>query len=306
VTEPAVPQLDLLFERRAGRTVLAHRHVSYPFYVTAPLGGRGPGSEVIVQSVSGGLFGGERIAQQVTLGDRAEVVIRMPSATVVHDRRGKTAPSQSLVLRPADGARLLYLPRPLILLPGSGLVQSTDIMLGRQSEVLMQESFLMHNPAGLPPAARALDSRVTIRDLSGRLLALDRMRVTDELLAAAAPGVAGGYRAFGTVWLLCEGESDAYRQLKAALSLAQGDTGASYLAMTPLRAGIGAMVRIAARDGGDLDAALTMIWRMWTHARCIAALRTAASATAMIAETGAFDAEGEDRGGERHARSGPC
>jgi urease accessory protein UreH len=117
----------------------------------------------------------------------------------------------------------------------------------------------MHDPVSVLPGARALDSRMTIRSASGRLLALDQMRVTDEVLAAATPGVAGGYRAFGTVWLLLETEGDVLPQIKAALSLAAADTDACYLAMTPLRAGSGAMMRIAARDGGDLDVALAMI-----------------------------------------------
>jgi len=254
------PQLDLSFARRGDRTVLAHRHVSYPFFVAAPL----RGAEVILQSVSGGLFGGDRIAQQVALGDGAEAVIRMPSAMVVHHRRGKAAACQTVVLRAGEDARLLYLPRPAILLPGSGVVQSMEITLGRHAAVLIFDGFLMHNPGGHPSEPRALESRVTIRDASGRLIALDRMRVTDEMLTAADPGVAGGYRAFGTAWLLKDMEGDAYDRLKPAIAQASGD--ACYLAMTPLRAGCGAMLRIAARDGGDLDAALTMIRAAWTLA----------------------------------------
>jgi urease accessory protein len=206
------PQLDLCFARRGNRTVLAHRYVSYPFFVAAPL----RGAEVILQSVSGGLFGGDRIAQQVVLGDGAEAVIRMPSAMVVHHRRGKPAACQSVALRVGEGTRLLYLPRPAILLPGSGVVQSMEITLGRHAAVLILDGFLMHNPGGHPSEPRALESCVTIRDASGRLIALDRMRVTDEMLTTADPGVAGGYRAFGTAWLLQEMENDAWPQARPA------------------------------------------------------------------------------------------
>ena len=264
---PAAPQLDLSFEARGNRTVLAHRHVSYPFFVTAPLRGQGSGAEVIVQSVSGGLFGGDRIAQQVTVSDGAEAVIRMPSATVVHHRRDRSPSSQAVTLRAGDCARLLYLPRPVILLPGSGLAQSMDITLDRRSFVLIQDGFLMHDPQGNPSAARAIDSRVTVRRASGRVVALDRMRVTDDVIASATPGVTGGYRAFGSVWFLHETESEIYRRLKAAVSLVASRAPACYLAVTPLRAELGAMVRVAARDGGDLDAALTMIRHEWTIVR---------------------------------------
>ena len=276
MNDAVAPQLDLSFERRGARTVLADRHVSYPFFVTAPLRGHGASAEVIVQSVSGGLFGGDRVAQTVTLGDGAEAVIRMPSATVVHNRRGKTPSTQTVTLRAGDGAALFYLPRPLILLPGSELSQSMEITLGRGSAVLIQDGFLMHDPHGDPSATRALDARVTIRSASGRLLALDRMRVTDEVVVAAAPGVTGGYRAFGTAWLLLETTSEVYRQLKAAVSLLPTEGCACYLAMTPLRANSGVMVRIAALDGGDLDVALTMIRNAWTLARAQHATRSGA------------------------------
>ena len=266
MSEAASPQLDLSFERRGGRTVLAHRHVSYPFYVTAPLRGRGLGAEVVVQSVSGGLFGGDRITQQVRVGEGGEAVIRMPSATVVHDRRQKPPSSQTVRLCIGQNARLLYLPRPLILLPGSEVVQSTEIELGWKSEVLFQDSFLMHDPQGVPSVTRALDSRVTIRNASGRILAVDRMRVTDEVLAAAAPGVTGDYRAFATLWLLHEAESAVHRRLKASMALVATKASACYLAMSPLRAQSGVIVRIAARDGGDLDAALTLIRQAWAVA----------------------------------------
>jgi hypothetical protein len=84
------------------------------------------------------------------------------------------------------------------------------------------------------------------------------MRITDAVLDAATPGVSGGYRAFGTVWLLRDMAAAAYARHHAALSpvLAQARI---YGAMTPLRAASGALIRIAARDGGDLDQALTAI-----------------------------------------------
>jgi urease accessory protein len=216
-----------------------------------------------VQSVSGGLFGGDRVTQRVVIGDGGEAVIRMPSATVVHHRRDKPASSYTVTLRTAHKARLLYLPRPLILLPGSEVVQATEIELGRDSEVLLQDSFLMHDPQGVASVARALDSRLTIRTASGRLVAVDRMRVTDEVLAAATPGVVGGYRAFGTVWVLRPTEREVYRRFKAAAALVPTKASACYLAMSPLRAESGVMVRVAARDGGDLDVALTMIRANW-------------------------------------------
>jgi urease accessory protein len=255
MTDEAAAQLDLSFVSRAERTVLAHRHVAYPFYVTAPLRSRLPGAAVIVQSVSGGLFGDDRLGQRVTVGAGAEATLRMPSAAVVHNRRGKRASRQSVTLRAEAGAKLFYLPRPVILLPGSGLVQDVDITVASGATVLLQDGFLMHDPAGDRPVSRCLVSRVAIRQASGCRIALDRMRITDDIIVAAAPGVTGGYRAFGTVWLLRDTPTDAYQRLKAALSPVFAETGQAYMAMTALRDERGVMIRIAARDGGDLDIA---------------------------------------------------
>jgi len=248
-------QLDLCFAMRGGRTVLARRHVSYPFHVAAPLAG----AEVMVQSVSGGLFGDDRLGQRFGVGAGGKALIRMPSAAVVHGRRGKDAARLAVTLHAAEGARLAYLPRPVILLPGSGLVQSMEVTVGDGARVLLQDGFLMHDPAGSLPAGRFLDSRVTILRADGWLVARDRMRVTDAMLDAAAPGVAGGCRAFGTVWLLQDMAAGDYERFRAALSPVLGQD--VYGAITRLRDNSGALIRLAARDGGALDGALNAITR---------------------------------------------
>jgi urease accessory protein len=248
----ALAPLDLAFATRGGQTVLAQRHVTYPFFVTAPLRGRGPAAEIILQSVSGGLFGDEQVAQRIAVGDGASAVIRMPSATIVHDRRDKAASRFAVSLRVGAGASLHYLPRPVILLPGSGLSQSIDLSVGAGSTTLLQDGVLMHDPATITAAPRSLDSRISIRDSYGRLIALDRMRMTDDDITL---GVTGAYRAFGTIWLVQEMPSAVYQTVKAALSSAAAAP--CYWGITPLRAERGAMIRIAAADGGDLDMAMT-------------------------------------------------
>lgn len=259
VTQVAPAPLDLCFETRGGQTVLARRHVTYPFFVTAPLRGRGATAEIILQSVSGGLFGDEQVAQRIAIGDGASAVMRMPSATIVHDRRGKAAANSAVSLRVGAGASLHYLPRPVILLPGSGLMQSIDIAIGAGSTTLLQDGVLMHDPATISGAPRSLDSLIRIRDSAGRLVALDRMRMTDADIApgVAAPGAAGLYRAFGTVWLLQKMADQHYQRLKAAVTDVSSHHASCYWGMTPLRAESGLMIRVAAADGGDLDMAMT-------------------------------------------------
>ena len=249
-------QLDLSFEVAGGRTVLARRHVSYPFNVTAPLQSAAPRAEVIVQSASGGVYGGEQLGLRVTMGASAQAVIRMPSATVVHATRTGEAARQYVSLRAGEGATLLYLPRPLILFPGGALVQAMDVTVARTATVMIRDGFLLHDPTAMAPAARTLHSRVTVREAAGRLIAIDPMRIDDGLVDAASPGVTGAFRAFGAVWLVRRMEAACFRKVKAAIADRFVRDEDCYVSTTSLRGKSGAIVRLAAVDGGALDVAL--------------------------------------------------
>jgi urease accessory protein len=253
--QPAV-QLDLSFEAAGGRTVLARRRVGYPFHVTAPLRSALPRAEVILQSVSGGLYGGDSLGQRIRAGPGAQAVLRMPSATTVHALRTGQAVRQSVALRADENASLFYLPRPLILFPGSALVQSMEIVPAGSATVMVRDGFLLHDPAGSPPGGRVLRSRLAVRDPAGRLIALDRMRIDDAMIRAGGPGVAGAFRAFGAVWLLRRLPPASFRDLKAAVARLFSDDAGCYASTTALRNDSGAVVRLAAIDGGGLDVAL--------------------------------------------------
>jgi urease accessory protein len=249
-------QLDLSFARLGRQTRLARRHVSYPFHVTAPLRPAGPQAQVVVQSVSGGFFGGEVIGQTIMVGAGGDASIEFPSAAVVHAAGGKEAPRQTVALQIGAGASLAYLPRPVILFPGSALAQVMDVTLGSGATLMMRDGFMMHDPQGMAPASRRLESRVTVKRDSGRILALDRMQVADAMIDAGLPGHTKGFRAFGSLWLIRELDVPA---LKTIVADAFDADPACYVAITALRDGGGALVRVAARDGGSLDAAMSTL-----------------------------------------------
>lgn len=257
---PPMPvQLDLAFEAVGGRSVIARRHVAYPFNVTAPLQSAVPRAEVIVQSASGGLYGGERLCQRVHVGTGAHAVLKMPSATVVHATRTGDAARQGVSLRAEAGATLLYLPRPLILFPGGALAQAMDITVAGGATVMVRDGFLLHDPSGAAAAPRTLHGRLTVRAASGDLVAMDAMRVDGGMIAAGSPGVTGAYRAFGAVWLVRPMPAAACRQVKAMIAERFAGDSDCYVSTTALRRDAGAVVRVAASDGGALDMALEAI-----------------------------------------------
>ena len=249
-------QLDLSFEVAAGRTVLARRHVSYPFNVTAPLQTDGPRADVIVQSVSGGIYGGERLGQHLNAGRGAQAVVRMPSATVVHAARDGAGAYQSVSLHAADGAFLSYLPRPLILFPGSAFMQAMEITVAESATVLIRDGFLLHDPQTMASGARDLRSHLIVRKMTGGLVAMDRMRIDDSMIDSTSPGVTNAFRAFGAVWLIRRMDAEQCRMIKTAIARLFNGNGDCYVSTTSLRYDGGAAVRVAAMDGGALDAAL--------------------------------------------------
>jgi len=249
-------QLDLSFEVAGGRTVLARRHVSYPFNITAPLHSGAPQAELIVQSASGGVYGGERLGQRVRVGPGAQAMIRMPSATVVHATRTNETARQSVSLRVEEGGTLLYLPRPLILFPGGTLVQETDVTVADGAAVMIRDGFLLHDPASTGSGARSLRSRLSVREAAGHLLAVDLARIDGDMIAAGSPGVTGTYRAFGAVWLIRRMDTTCVQGLKDSIAKSFAGDVDCYVSTTALRHNAGAIARVAAIDGGALDMAL--------------------------------------------------
>ncbi len=257
----AANQLDLSFERIGRRTVLARRHVGYPFNVTAPLRSASLDAELIVQSVSGGIYGGESLGQHLNVGAGAHAVVRMPSATVVHGARNGGTACQRVSLLAVEDASLSYLPRPLILFPGSAFMQAMEVTVAESATVLIRDGFLLHDPQTMASAARDLRSHLTVRRTTGALLAMDRMRVDDGMIDAACPGVTSAFRAFGAVWLIRRMDASICRAIKTAVARLFDGSEGCYVSTTALRDDGGAAVRVAAIDGGALDSALDAIVR---------------------------------------------
>ncbi|MDE1897331.1 MAG: urease accessory protein UreD, partial [Rhodospirillales bacterium] len=116
--------LYLRFTQRHGRTILAERRVLYPYAITAPINRVGV-AELTLQSVSGGIYGGETLNQRIEVSKNATAKLIQPAATTV--RRNKA--SQNIQITTGENASLLYLTRPLIMFSGSAFRQSWSITL---------------------------------------------------------------------------------------------------------------------------------------------------------------------------------
>jgi urease accessory protein len=244
-------QLELCFATgSAGRTMLAERRACYPYSITAPIAQLGGTARLTLQSISGGLYGGETVSQHIKLREGASARLVQPAATTVR-RRAETGPArQNIVLEAGPDARLIYATRPLIMLPGSALIQNWRIILAPGARVMFWDGFVSHSPKGAAPDW-SLTSRITARATEGKLLAAERMVVEGSALGKNFQGMTGPFSAFGKFW--CLGPDIAPAEI-----LAQGlqniRTG---LTMLPSAAGFA--IALAAPDGGTLSAAMEQI-----------------------------------------------
>jgi urease accessory protein UreH len=76
-------RLDLVFVRRAGRTVLADAYAEPPFRVGRCFA-EGEGLHLILASTAPGVFGGDSLHQSIRVGRGARVRLTSQSAMQVH------------------------------------------------------------------------------------------------------------------------------------------------------------------------------------------------------------------------------
>jgi urease accessory protein len=181
------------------------------------------------------------------------------AATMVHSMERGFA-LQQVSLAALAHSHLEFLADPTICFPHSRLVAKTDLCVATEASAIVGDSYMWHDPRGADPMAfDALTMETTIRRPDGRLLALDRGRLTSGHGLAGNPALLGPYRALGTLFAVGRGCSDpaalaAVRTMLAALP-------GVYVGVTQLPAEAGLWLRILAIDGAALRTAMECAWR---------------------------------------------
>lgn len=250
--EPA-PQVDLRFERRgAGPTFLARQLAGYPFHVGRVLrrADAPPGAaSVLLQSCSGGLFEHDRVAVRLKVCSGAGARVGSAAATVVHSMTGGTAVSR-VRLEAEPDAWLEYLPMLSILFPQARLVSEVDVVLHPGALIILADAFLAHDPQSETQPFDVLDTCVTVRDETQRLLVRDRVCVTGALWNSACAGVSAAYLAQESFLVLTRSRDAG--ELAGLLRAALADLPGVYAGVGTLPNRCGALVRILASSGESL------------------------------------------------------
>lgn len=162
------------------RTYLARQYAEYPYHVTRPLYlvDSWPGfATLLLQSVSGGLFQGDRLYLEIELAELATAQVTTQAATKVHGMQVDGA-TQSVDLTLGYGSYLEYLSDPLILFPGSRLSSSLTVRLENKARALIRDSFLYHDPNGaVEPRFDRFASELRVMSSDDSPLAIDRQRI---------------------------------------------------------------------------------------------------------------------------------
>ena len=139
-------KLDLGFEQRGSRTVLAQRTHVGPLVVQKPFYPEGPVCHVYIIHPPGGVVGGDKLFINVTSLEQAHVLITTPAANKFYRSGGPLAQLQQRLTVEADAA-LEWLPQETILFNGSAVQSSTRIDVDSNSAVIGWEITCLGRPA---------------------------------------------------------------------------------------------------------------------------------------------------------------
>ncbi len=190
-------RLALHFERRAGRTVLAHRSHEGPLAVQKPFYPEGDVCHVYVLHPPGGVVGGDRLAIEIEVASDAHALITTPAAGKVY-RSGGPASIQEQRLSVASGAALEWLPQETILYSQCCASLSTRVTLVPGARFIGWEVLCL----GRPAAGERFDAGVCRHRLElwcqGRPLLIERSTITGGSELLRAPWGFGGRTVSGT------------------------------------------------------------------------------------------------------------
>lgn len=255
---PRGASLDLGFVRCGARTRIGRQFAAYPFHLTRSfdLDVAVPQlATVYLQSCSGGLYGGERLAAEIRVDTAAAAHVTSQAATIVHNARG-SGTTQETMLAVEGGAFLAVTPDPLVLFPGARLATTTRLRMAQGAVALLTETIAEHRPGDDRQPFERYESATLVTDDVGRLLVSDRMAINGVDFATAIGGGDRRWTTAGTALVL-----GAAPDLPAAAAVVEAVGAASSVGgVTALPNDAGFAVRMLAAQSGTIRDAFTRLF----------------------------------------------
>lgn len=139
-------RLELVFARKAGKTILAHAYVEPPLRAAGCFE-RGDALHMILASSAPGLFGGDEFQQSIVVEEGARVRLASQSAAQLHPSVDGVVARVRSAFRVASSADLQCDWDPLIPFAGAALDQRIDIDLAADARLFWSDA-LMNGRSG--------------------------------------------------------------------------------------------------------------------------------------------------------------
>ena len=216
-----------------------------------------------LQSVSGGLYEGDRLATRLEFGEGAQAHVTTQGATVAHAMPHRGEARHDVTIRAAGGSLAEYLPDPLILLPTASVRSRVCVEADIGATVILGDAFLTHDPEARRRPFHRFASEVSLRRPSGALIALERFDISGgEAEAAWRALLPRPCSAQGTVWV-CSPHPSA--ELADALSSALAGVPSLCAGASTLPGQAGAVARLLAPDAVALASGFRTAWCALRH-----------------------------------------
>jgi len=189
-------QLNLGFEKRPIKTVLASRTQYGPLTVQRPFYPEGDVCHLYLLHPPGGVVGGDELHINVTVEEQASVLITTPGATKFYKNTAKLA-KQIQTLRIMDKGSLEWFPQENIFFDETHSQLTTQIELEKTAQFMGWEINCYGRPASKDFFENGfVDTQLKIiRD--GKPLLLDRLKI-GSVGSLQSPVSLDGYPCFGT------------------------------------------------------------------------------------------------------------
>lgn len=231
------------FRWSEGRSRLARLHQAGCLKLRFPrLHGPDVGAEAVLINSSGGVTGGDRLAQEFTVGEGAQLTVTTQACERVYRAlAGQAEITTSVSVAPDAG--FAFLPQETILFDGGALGRRLDVEAAASSRLLLVESVVLGRTLmGETVMHGSFHDRWRIRR-DGQLVFADDLRLSGTVAVLSAEGaVLAGAAAFATILVQ---RADADTDLDAALAIL-GDAGGA----SPFDGLL--VARLVAKDGFSL------------------------------------------------------
>ena len=254
-------RLELAFERRRGRTVLAHSYAEPPFRVARTFDLDGAAYAILV-CAGPGVFGGDALTASVHVGRGARVVLASQAALQAHPASTTAAPAVLRHVYAVEDAGELHCQwDPLIPFAGARVDQQFDMQIAPSGRLYWSDAVLAGRVSrGEAWQFTSLAHELALR-IGARIAYLERYAIAPGDRAVERPWIAGGCTHFATTVIAHPAATrETVERLHARLSALPDVVAAADLVEPSL-----AVARVMAANGASFGTARAS-YREWTLA----------------------------------------